>query len=116
MTAVVLVSLAKSTLFIETPQVAINAPVVVGKPSTPTPEGVYLLEKAYSTHLKSNILIFRRDDTGVYAIHENLKNRNRQIDSVSTADNRLSGGCIGVRKKDFDKLWQMKQPIVLQVY
>jgi L,D-transpeptidase catalytic domain len=113
---VVLVNLDQATAFIEHPQVAFKAPVVIGKPGTPTPEGVYVLEKAYSSQLGTNMLVFKRDESGVYAIHPNLESRTNQINSETTKDNRLSAGCIGMRQKEFDKLWQQKQTMILQVY
>jgi len=116
LSVVLLVNLDKASIFVEHPQIAFKAPVVIGKPSTPTPEGVYLLEKAYSTKLKMPILIFRRDESGVYAIHPNLKSRTNQIVSAAPEDNKLSAGCIGIQDKEFEKLWSIKQPIVLQVY
>jgi hypothetical protein len=113
---VVLVNIDQATVFVENPQLAFKAPVVVGKPSTPTPEGVYVLEKAYSTKLKMNMLVFKRDESGVYAIHTNLPSRTDQIDSETTKDNKLSAGCIGMRQKEFDKLWNQNQTMILQVY
>lgn len=116
LSVVLLASLDKATLFVEHPQVAFNAPAVLGKSTTPTPTGVYLLKKAYSQKLDMPILIFREDDGGVYAIHPNLKTRTAQIKSAPITDNYLSGGCIGVEASVFDKLWAIKQPVVLQVY
>jgi hypothetical protein len=113
---VVLVNLDQATAFVENPQVAFKAPVVIGKPSTPTPEGVYVLEKAYSTKLGMNMLVFKRDESGVYAIHPNLKSRTDQINSESPGDNKLSAGCIGMGQKEFDKLWKQNQTMILQVY
>lgn len=113
---VVLVNIDQATVFVENPQVSFKAPVVIGKPSTPTPEGVYVLEKAYSTKLGMNMLVFKRDESGVYAIHPNLQSRIHQINSETNKDNRLSAGCIGMRPKEFDKLWSQKQTMILQVY
>lgn len=112
----VLVSLDNATITVKNPDGALVAPAVIGKPSTPTPEGVYLLEKAYSTVMKENILIFTRDDNGVTAIHRNLESRDPYLVSKSDKDNRLSKGCVGVSPEVFDMLWNEKQPIVLQVY
>lgn len=113
---VVLVNLDQATAFVENPQVAFKAPVVIGKPSTPTPEGVYLLEKAWSSKLNMPLLIFKRSESGVYAIHPNLPSRTDQINSDTVLDNKLSAGCIGMRLKEFNKLWSQKQTMVLQVY
>jgi hypothetical protein len=113
---VALVNLDTATLTVEHPELAIEAPVVVGKPTTPTPEGLYVIEKAYSSYLNMPILIFRKDDDGIYAIHANIPSRHRQLASPTIADNRLSGGCIGVSSAEFDKLWRSKRVIVLQVY
>jgi hypothetical protein len=116
LSVVLLVNLSNATLFVEHPQVAMKVPVVVGKPSTPTPEGVYLVEKAYSTKLATNMLIFKRDANSVWAIHPNLKHRTKQLESETPGDNELSGGCIGISQEKFDKLWAIKQQMVLQVY
>lgn len=116
LSVVILVNLDKATAFVENPQVAFKAPVVIGKPSTPTPEGVYLLEKAHSSKLNMPMLIFRRDESGIYAIHPNLESRTHQINSETDRDNRLSAGCIGMRQKEFDKLWNTKEAMILQVY
>ena len=113
---VVLVNIHQATAFVENPQVSFKTPVVIGKPDTPTPEGIYLLEKAWSKKLNMPILIFKRGESGLYAIHPNLKSRTNQINSETIRDNNLSAGCIGMREKEFDKLWSQKQPIVLQVY
>lgn len=113
---VLYVSLADAKLTISHPELSMVVPVVVGKPSTPTPEGFYLLEKAYSTHLKTNMLVFKKDGKLVWALHPNLASRRAQINSSSPADNYLSGGCVGVRQEDFNRLWSMKQTMVLQVY
>lgn len=112
----VLVSLDKATITIENPEGAITAPAVIGKPSTPTPEGVYIAKRVYSEHLKQNILMFKEDDEGVTAIHVNLKKRAPQLKSSDHRDNRLSAGCVGVSQEVFDMLWKSKQPIILQVY
>lgn len=116
LSVVLLASLDKGTVTVEHPQVSIKAPAVFGKPSSPTPEGVYLIQKGYSKSLNTNVLIFRRDDSGIYAIHPNLPNRTPQLKSAGVSDNYLSKGCIGVDQKVFDKLWAVKQTMVLQVY
>jgi L,D-transpeptidase catalytic domain len=109
-------SVDKAEVTVEHPELAFRIPAIFGKPSTPTPVGVYLVKKGYSKKLDMRILIFRRDDSGVYAIHPNLKSRNKYLDSPETVDNKLSAGCIGISDKYFDLLWTTKQPIVLQVY
>jgi hypothetical protein len=116
LSVVLLASLDKGTLFVEHPQVSIKAPAVFGKPATPTPEGVYLLTRGYAKQLDMKVLIFRRDGNDVWAIHPNLPSRTKQIRSPTSADNYLSGGCIGVEPEIFDKLWAIKQAMVLQVY
>ena len=116
LSVVLLASLDKATLFVEHPQVAFKAPAVFGKPATPTPEGVYLLTRGYSKQLGMKLLIFRREDGMVWAIHPNLKSRTKQIKSETSTDNYLSAGCIGVEDEVFDKLWGIKQQMVLQVY
>jgi hypothetical protein len=116
-TSVILyVSLADAKLTVSHPELSMTVPVIVGKHSTPTPEGFYLVEKAYSSHLKMNMLVFKKDGKSVWALHPNLVSRKAQINSPSVADNYLSGGCVGVRVNDFERLWSMKQTMVLQVY
>jgi hypothetical protein len=110
------VSLDNARMRVEHPEITLNVPVVVGKSSTPTPEGVYLIEKAYSTHLGGNILVFRREDGFIWAVHPNLPSRRRQLASESSADNKLSGGCIGVDADTFGRLWRQKRAMVLQVH
>ena len=116
LSVVLLASLDQATLTVEHPQVAFKAPAVFGKPSTPTPPGIYLLTRGYSKQLDMKLLIFRREDNSVWAIHPNLKSRTHQIKSETSTDNYLSGGCIGLDDATFDKLWAVKQPMVLQVY
>lgn len=116
LSVVLLASLDKGQLSVEHPQVAFKAPAVFGKPTTPTPPGIYIISKAYSTYMKSNVLVFRKQDNTVWAIHPNLKSRTRQLESKAATDNYLSGGCIGVEQSVFDKLWKISNPMVLQVY
>jgi hypothetical protein len=116
LSVVLLVNLNNATLTVDNPQVAFKAPVVLGKESTPTPEGIYLVEKAYSTKLKTNMLVFKKEDGAVWSIHPNLNSRKRQIESKGYSDNYLSKGCIGVSQETFTKLWDIKQSIVLQIY
>lgn len=116
LSVVVLVNLDTATMVVRHPEMAFETPVVAGKPATPTPEGIYVLEKAYSATLDMPILIFRKDENIIYAIHSNLPSRQRNLQSLTITDNRLSGGCIGIEQKQFDKLWQSKKTMVLQVY
>ena len=116
LSVVILASLDRGTLFVEHPQVAIKAPAIFGKPATPTPPGVYLVTRGYSKQLDMKLLIFRREDGAVWAIHPNLKSRTKQIKSETPTDNYLSGGCIGVEAEVFEKLWNVKQTMILQVY
>lgn len=113
---VALVNLDTATMTVQHPEIAFEVPVVVGKPTTPTPEGLYILEKAYSSYLDMPILIFRKEDKVLYAIHRNMPTRHRQLTSATASDNMLSGGCIGISGDEFDKLWRAKRVIVLQVY
>lgn len=115
-TVVLLASLDRGTLFVEHPQLSFKVPAVFGKPATPTPAGIYLIERAHSSKLGMDILVFRREGNAVFAIHPNLKSRQRQLESGTPADNFLSGGCIGVEDSVFEKLWGVKQTMVLQVY
>jgi hypothetical protein len=115
-TVLLFVSLDRAELTISHPGIALNAPVVVGKPDTPTPPGIYLITRGYSEQLDMPILIFRREDRAVWAAHPNLPSRTKQIRSPTSTDNYLSGGCIGVEPEIFDKLWAIKQAMVLQVY
>ena len=120
LTIVILASIDKGTVFVETPNIAINTTAIFGKPTTPTPEGVYLLKKVYSTVLQQNILVFREDEDSLYAIHStvNVKGQQREerLKSATPMDNKISNGCINIPQKDFDKLWNSKQQMVLQVY
>lgn len=120
LSVVVLASINKGELFVEHPEVAFKTNAIFGKQGTETPTGVYLLEKAFSTRLDRNILIFRKDDDGVLAIHSviDVKGQNRmaRLDSVTAIDNKISNGCINIKKEAFEKLWNTKKPIILQVY
>lgn len=110
------VSLDRSTMKVEHPELAFEVPVITGKAQTPTPPGVYLVKRGYSKMLGMRILIFKRDDSGVFAVHPNLKSRTKYLDSIETTDNKLSAGCIGISDKYFNLLWATKQPLVLQVH
>lgn len=116
LTVVVYVSLFDARVSVEHPDISFKAPVVVGKASTPTPTGVYVLEKMYSSYLDMPILAFKREGKTIYAIHPNLSSRDRALRSATPDDNRLSAGCIGMDVKLFDKLYKSKMPLVLQVY
>lgn len=113
---VALVNVDTATMTVQHPELAFEVPVVVGKPTTPTPEGIYILEKAYSSYLNMPILIFRKEDTIIYAIHSNLPTRHRSLRTATVEDNKLSAGCIGISSDKFDELWRAKQVIVLQVH
>ena len=116
LTIVILASVNRGEIVVEHPEVGIKSPAVFGKPATPTPTGIYTLDKFYSTKMKQNILVFRQDESGVYAIHANLKGRTPHLQSATPLDNFLSNGCIGVDQKTFDRLWDQKQQLILQVY
>lgn len=116
LSVLLLASLDKGTLFVEHPEVSMKVPAIFGKPATPTPPGIYLVTRGYSKQLDLKLLIFMRQDGSTWAVHPNLKSRTKQIKSESTADNYLSGGCIGIEQEAFDKLWSVKQTMVLQVY
>jgi L,D-transpeptidase catalytic domain len=116
MTTLLVVSLADARLSVKMPDLQLDVPVIVGKPTSPTPEGMYVVEKAYSSHLDMKMLMFRQEGKVVWAIHPNLPSRKRQIDSSAPTDNYLSGGCVGISPIEFEKLWAVKQPMVLQVH
>lgn len=120
LSVVIVASISGGMIRVEHPEMAFKTSAIFGKPSTPTPEGVYLVEKAYSTRLKSNMLVFRREDDAVFAIHPvvDVKGQNRRVrlETPGVADNRISGGCINISQAAFDKLWSVKSPIVLQVH
>jgi hypothetical protein len=116
MTALLVVSLADARLAVRAPDLQLNIPAIVGRPSAPTPEGMYIIEKAYSSQLNMKMLMFRQEGNVVWAIHPNLPSRKRQLASTPAADNYLSGGCVGISPADFDKIWAVKQPMVLQVH
>lgn len=112
---VLLVNLNTAQLFVEHPELKMKIPVVVGKESTPTPQGIFLVERATHARL-GRLLVFRKEDNAVWAIHENLPSRKSRLESGSHRDNYLSNGCIGVSKPVMDKLWATKQTIILQTY
>ena len=116
LSVVVLVNLDNATMVVRHPELAFETPVVAGKPATPTPEGVYVLEKAYSATLDMPILIFRKDDNLIYAVHSNLPSRQRNLQSLTITDNKLSAGCIYIEQKQFDNLLNINKTIVMQVY
>jgi hypothetical protein len=111
-----LASLDKGTLFVEHPNVAMKVPAIFGKPATPTPPGVYLITRGYSKQLDLKLLIFRREDGATWAIHPNLKSRERALADPDPNARRLSAGCIGIEQEAFDKLWAVRETMVLQVY
>jgi hypothetical protein len=120
LSVVLLASISKGEVFVEHPEIAFKSSAIFGKTGTETPVGVYQLEKAFSTRLQRNMLVFRKDDDGVYAIHPTVEvkgqNRQARLNSATPNDNRISNGCINVSQSVFDKLWLVKQPIILQVY
>lgn len=120
LSVVVLASINKGTVFVEHPEMAFKTNAIFGKTGTETPVGIYVLERAYSTRLGKNMLVFRKDDDGVYAIHPTVEvkgqNREARLNSATPDDNRISNGCINIPQEAFDKLWSVKQQIVLQVY
>jgi hypothetical protein len=112
---VVLVELHNATLTVDHPELQMETPVVVGKANTPTPTGIYLLKKAYSTQLNMPVLVFMQDGNEVWALHPNLVSRTKQLQSVEVEDNSLSAGCVGLNDAQFDRLWNQKQTLILQV-
>lgn len=115
LSVLILASINGGTIHVEHPEVAFKTSAIFGKPSTPTPEGVYLVSKA--THAKlGRLLIFKQEGNSVWAIHENLRSRSMELRSSTPSDNYLSNGCIGVAGTVMDKLWASKQALVLQVY
>jgi hypothetical protein len=120
LSVVVLASINKGTVFVEHPDVAFKSNAIFGKQGTDTPVGIYEVKRAYSTKLKKPMLVFLQDDTGVYAVHSlvEVKGQNRlaRINSATPFDNRISNGCINIPQEAFAKLWNIKQPIILQVY
>jgi hypothetical protein len=116
LSVLVLVELHTATLTVEHPELQIKAPVIVGRKATPTPTGIYLLKKAYSTKLNMPVLVFMRDEGAVWAIHPSLVSRAKQLQSVQFEDNALSAGCIGISDAQFERLWSEKRDLILQVY
>jgi hypothetical protein len=115
LSVVVLVELHNATLKVDHPELQINTPVIVGRKATPTPTGIYMLKKAYSTKLNMPVLVFMQDGNEVWAIHPSLVSRTKQLQSVEVEDNSLSAGCIGISDAQFDRLWNQKQTLILQV-
>jgi hypothetical protein len=120
LSVVILASINRGEVSVEHPEVAFKTPAIFGKTGTETPTGVFLVQKAYSTHLKRNILVFMQDGDAVYAIHSTVpvkgQQREARLASASPMDNRISNGCINIDKRAFDKLWNVKKPLILQVY
>lgn len=92
-----------------------NEAAILGKPNTPTPVGVFTLSKAYSTKLKSNILIFKHNERGIWSIHPNLVSRTAKLNSPTIKDNYASAGCIGIDPAAFNKLWHLNSAITLKI-
>lgn len=114
-TVVLLASLQDASLTIHDNPAPITVPVIYGKPSSPTPEGFYVISKGYARNIRGRVLIFRREGSQVWAIHENLASRSQQLKTPGKHDNYLSGGCIGVDRETFNRLWAMES-IILQVF
>lgn len=108
-------SLDRGTLFVDHPSLSFQVPAIFGKPTTPTPPGLYVLERAHSSRLGMDILIFKRDGKAIFAIHPNLESRKSQLMSETIEDNFLSAGCIGVEQRVFDKLWHTRDKVLLEV-
>jgi len=113
---VVLVDLKAATLKVDHPEFQLDTPVIVGKDATPTPPGIYSLNRAHSSRLGMDILVFIKDGQEIWAIHPNIRSRARQLATPTPADNALSNGCIGIDAAAFDQLWQTDHELVLQVY
>lgn len=92
-----------------------EVPVIVGKPSTPTPAGTYELRRGYATKLKMRVLIFKQDGTGTYAIHPNLPSRKQRLRTGTPVERALSAGCIGVDGPQFELLWATQDALTLEV-
>lgn len=116
LSVVLLASLDRGTLFVEHPQLTFKVPAVFGKTGSETPSGVYLVSRGYSKRLDMKLLIFKKEDNSVWAIHPNLASRERALDDPDPKARRLSAGCIGIDQATFDRLWNVRETMVLQVY
>lgn len=112
---VLLASLQDASLTIMDNPAPITVPVIYGKPNTPTPVGLYVITKGYARNIGGRVLIFRKDGADIWAIHENLASRSAQLKTPGKHDNYLSGGCIGIDKATFNRLWAHEK-LILQVY
>lgn len=114
-----MLSLLLSTIIYASPQNGevffhgYDYPAIYGKSATPTPRGTFSLKRAYSTHLKMNVLVFYTDSNGAYAIHPNIKSRNYQLDTPTPSDNYLSNGCIGIAPNLFKAMWTSNETITI---
>jgi len=77
-----------------------------------TPAGIYSLEKAYSVKMKSNILMFKKSDKNILAIHpvyigKPEQRREERLTNGDPSDNRITSGCINVMPEFFDILFAL---------
>ena len=77
-----------------------------------TPAGEYVLEKAYSVKMKSNILIFKKSNKNILAIHPVFvgKPEQKRIERLTNGyggDNRITSGCINVMPEFFELLFAL---------
>ena len=71
-----------------------------------TPAGEFHIRKAYSTHLKTDVVAFLEGDTSLLAIHpvwlgSPKQNRLQRLATETGNDNRITNGCINVPRNFF---------------
>lgn len=122
MAIVVKASIDNATLELNDTPYAMRTDALFGKGKTPTPEGVYTLKRAYSTRLKKHILVFKKEDKFVWAIHSIVdvpgQNRWAKLRTVKPTDNHITNGCINIPEKAFRRLWlaSSEKTLILEVY
>lgn len=114
---------SKGVLYLKRPeQEIIVIPALFGKEKSDdlskweiskiTPSGIYSLEKAYSVKMKSNILMFKKSDKNILAIHpvyigKPEQRREERLTNGDPSDNRITSGCINVMPEFFDMLFAL---------
>jgi len=75
-----------------------------------TPEGTFTTQRAYSTAWGQSIIMFRRQDGKMFAIHrvrgKPSQRREVRLASTTPIDNKISMGCINVNDQTFKRLWE----------
>lgn len=77
-----------------------------------TPVGTYVLQRAYSTRLHQDVIVFHRIGNDLLAIHRVWRgapqqHRDQRLASPDPSDNVISSGCVNVGEAMFQKLWAL---------